>query len=105
MVANFPIDPPALLEINRKIATMGGGIIILVKKGPLFVGSLFGVCLFLGVCLSRQNKQNRKKGRARNKKMEGTNGPDPLPLVARTGVCQTPHVPEALVGGGSRGEE
>jgi len=49
----------------------------LAKKGPLFVGSLFGVCLFLGVRLSRQNKKNRKKGRAR-KKMEGTNGPDPL---------------------------
>jgi len=39
--------------------------------------SLFGVCLFLGVRLSRQNKKNRKKGRAK-KKMEGTNGPDPL---------------------------
>jgi hypothetical protein len=25
MIANFPIDRPALLEINRKIATMGGG--------------------------------------------------------------------------------
>ena len=56
-VANFPIDRPALLEINRKIATMGGGIIILAKKGPLFVGSLFGVCLFLGVRLSRQYKK------------------------------------------------
>jgi len=71
MVANFPIDRPALLEINRKIATMGGGIIILAKKGPLFVGSLFGVCLFLGVRLSRQNKKNRKKGRARKIKNGG----------------------------------
>jgi len=41
---------------------MGGGIIVLAKKGPLFVGSLFDVCLFLGVRLSRQNKKNRKKG-------------------------------------------
>jgi hypothetical protein len=60
-----------------KLRQWGGGIIILAKKEPLFVGSLFGVCLFLGVRLSRQNKKNRKKGRAK-KKMEGTNGPDPL---------------------------
>jgi len=41
---------------------MGGGIIILAKKGPLFVGSLLGVCLFLGVRLSRQNKKIGKRG-------------------------------------------
>jgi hypothetical protein len=42
---------------------MGGGIIILSKKGL----SLFGNCLFLGVRDSRQNEKKRKKGRARKK--------------------------------------
>jgi hypothetical protein len=42
---------------------MGGGIIILAKKGL----SLFGICLFLGVRDSRQIKKKRKKGRARKK--------------------------------------
>jgi hypothetical protein len=36
----------------------GGGFIILAKKGL----SLFGICLFLGVPNSRQNKKKRKKG-------------------------------------------
>ena len=31
-IADFTIDPPALLEINRKIATMGGGAILIVSK-------------------------------------------------------------------------
>jgi hypothetical protein len=42
-IANFTIDRPALLEINRKIATMGGGAIIIMSKIGL---SLFVVCLF-----------------------------------------------------------
>jgi hypothetical protein len=38
-IANFTTDRPALLEINRKIATMGGGAIIIVSKNrPLFFG-------------------------------------------------------------------
>jgi hypothetical protein len=53
----------------------GGGIIILAKKGL----SLFGVCLFLGVRNSRQNKKIGKGARQKKNKMEGTNGPDPLP--------------------------
>jgi len=78
MVANFPIDRPALLEINRKSATMGGGIIILAKKGPLFVGSLFGGCLFFWVfAFPARTKKIGKRG-APEKKMKGTNGPDPL---------------------------
>jgi len=32
MVANFSIDQPSLLEINRKIAKMGGGDYHLGKK-------------------------------------------------------------------------
>jgi hypothetical protein len=39
------IEPPALLEIHRKIAPMGGGAILIVSKLGL---SLFGVCLFFG---------------------------------------------------------
>ncbi len=35
-IANFVIDHPALLEINRKIAVMGLGDSHLVKKWPLF---------------------------------------------------------------------
>jgi hypothetical protein len=38
------IDQPALLENNRKIATMGGGQLSLCQKIGL---SLFVVCLFL----------------------------------------------------------
>jgi hypothetical protein len=38
MIADFTIDQPALLENNPKIATMGGGAIIIVSKNrPLFV--------------------------------------------------------------------
>ena len=47
------------------------------KKGL----SLFGVCLLLGVCDSRQNKKKEEKGARQKKKMEGTNGPDPLLCV------------------------
>jgi hypothetical protein len=39
-IANFTIDRPAPLEINRKIATMGGGDSHRVKKLPLFVRRL-----------------------------------------------------------------
>jgi hypothetical protein len=43
-IANFTIDQPAPLEINRKIATMGrGGAILIVSKKGL---SLFGVWRF-----------------------------------------------------------
>ena len=45
MIANFTIDRPAPLEINRKIATMGGGRFSSCQKIGL---SLFGVCLFFG---------------------------------------------------------
>jgi hypothetical protein len=34
------IDQPALLEINHKIATMGGAILIVSKNRPLFVWRL-----------------------------------------------------------------
>ena len=57
-IADFTIDRPALLEINRKIATMGGGIIILSKKGPLFVRRL-------SVFWSSAARQNKKKWRER----------------------------------------
>jgi hypothetical protein len=42
-IANSTIDCPGPLEINRKIATMGGGNSHLGRKKGL---SLFGVCLF-----------------------------------------------------------
>jgi hypothetical protein len=42
-IANSTIDRPGPLEINRKIATMGGGNSHLGRKKGL---SLFGVCLF-----------------------------------------------------------
>jgi hypothetical protein len=55
MVADFTIDRPSLLEINHKIATMGGGDYHLgEKRDSIFslcqkIGlSLFGVCLFFG---------------------------------------------------------
>ncbi len=55
---------------------MGGGIIILAKKGLsllLFVRrlSVFG-------CSQFPPEQKKKEKGARQKKMEGTNGPDPL---------------------------
>jgi hypothetical protein len=46
MIANFAIDRPALLENNRKIATMGGARLSLCQKNGL---SLFVICLFLWV--------------------------------------------------------
>jgi hypothetical protein len=45
-ITNFEIDYPALLEINRKIAVMGGGLFSSCQKIAL---SLFVVCLFSGV--------------------------------------------------------
>jgi hypothetical protein len=58
---------------------MGGGIIILAKKGISLFLSLFVVCLFLGVRDSSDSRQNKKKGkRDAPEKMEGTNGPDRL---------------------------
>ncbi len=78
---NFLIDQPALLEINQKIATMGGGIIILAKKGTLFVHTYSlcsaSVCFWVFAIPARTKK--RGKMGAPGKKMEATNGPDPLP--------------------------
>jgi len=45
-IADFTIDRPALLEINRKIATMGGGDYHLVEKRASLCSA--SVC-FLGV--------------------------------------------------------
>ncbi len=40
-IANFTIERPAPLEINRKIVTMGGGAILIVSKNrPPFVQRL-----------------------------------------------------------------
>ena len=67
---------------------MGGEDYHLVEKRAslcwIFVGSLFGVCLFLGVPDSSDSCQNKKKekGARQKKKMEGTNEPDPLNLGA-----------------------
>jgi len=49
MVADFTIDQPSLLEINRKIATMGGGDSHRVKNRPLFVRRLSVFCFFLAL--------------------------------------------------------
>jgi hypothetical protein len=45
-IANFAIDYPVLLEINHKIAVMGGGAILILSK----IWTLFVCCLsvFLG---------------------------------------------------------
>jgi len=40
MIANFTIDRPAPLEINRKFVTMGGGDSHRGEKEPLFVRCL-----------------------------------------------------------------
>jgi hypothetical protein len=50
-IANFTIDQQALLEINRKIATMGGGDSHCGKKRPLFVWCL---SVFWGVLALRK---------------------------------------------------
>ncbi len=77
MVTNFLIDQPALLEINRKIATMGGGDYHLGKKGPLFAAlCLLSVCFWVFAIPARKKK--KEKGAHQKKNMEGTNGPDPL---------------------------
>ncbi len=44
-IANYVIEQPALLEINRKIAVIGGVILILSKNWPPFVCC---VSVFLG---------------------------------------------------------
>jgi hypothetical protein len=59
MVADFTIDRPALLEINHKIATMGGGQFSSCQKLGL---SLFGVCLFFGVRTPPEKKEKKKSG-------------------------------------------
>jgi hypothetical protein len=46
MIANSAIDHPALLEINRKVAVMGGRQFSSCQKTGL---SLFIVCLFIWV--------------------------------------------------------
>jgi len=75
MIANFTIDRPALLEINRKIATMGGGRFSSCQKIGL---SLFGVCLFFGGfwCIKKLGLPPEKKILA------GRLGLDPLPTAA-----------------------
>ncbi len=62
---------------------MGGGGIryhLGEKRASLCSASVCFCCLWvaLGVRDSRQNEKKRKKGRAKKKKMEGMNGPDPL---------------------------
>ena len=64
------IDRPALLEINRKIATMGGGGISSCRKKGL---CLFGVCLFF-----EGFWRFEKIGLPRKKKLAGRLGLDPL---------------------------
>jgi hypothetical protein len=72
MVANFPIDRPALLEINRKIATMGGGDYHLGEKRAslcwIFVRrlSVFG-------CSPFPPEQKKLEKGARLKKKNGGN--------------------------------
>jgi len=55
---------------------MGGGIIILAKKGL----SLFGVCLFWGVRNSRKNKK-KEKGVRQKKKNGGNEWTGPPTIV------------------------
>jgi hypothetical protein len=69
-IGNFTIDRPALLEINCKIPTMGGAIVIVSKNRTLFVWHLYVFCL-------------QKKSGAPELKNGGTNGPDPLPLCGK----------------------
>ena len=60
-ITNFTIDRPAPLEINRKIATMGGGAILIVSKNrPLFVQRL-SVFLFF-----RELRKIRPPARKKN---------------------------------------
>jgi hypothetical protein len=70
-IANFTIDRPGPLEINRKIATMGGGNSHLGRKKGL---SLFGVCLFFG-CFLRFGKSGLPPKKTF---LAGRLGPDPL---------------------------
>jgi hypothetical protein len=72
-VADFTIDRPGLLEINRKIATMGGGILIVSKKKPHFVRRL---SVFLGVLAASKLKVSRHK----KKILAGRLGLDPLSI-------------------------
>jgi hypothetical protein len=58
MIANFTIDRPGPLEINRKIATMGGAILILVEKRASLCSS--SVC-FLGVFCASEKVVSRPK--------------------------------------------
>jgi hypothetical protein len=57
-VADFTIDRPALLEINHKITTMGGGDSHRVKKKPHFVRRL---SVFFGVLAASKLKVSRHK--------------------------------------------
>jgi hypothetical protein len=52
---------------------MGGGIIILSKKGPLFVWRLSVFLLFLGVRVSSDSRQNKKKEKGARQKKNGGN--------------------------------
>jgi hypothetical protein len=59
-IANFPIDRPALLlEINHKIATMGGGDYHLGKKPDSICSA--SVC-FLVFAIPARTKKRGKRG-------------------------------------------
>ena len=58
MIANFTIDQPAPLEINCNLVTMGGAILIVSKKQPLFVQHL---SVFWGVLVHRKIRSPARK--------------------------------------------
>jgi len=70
-VADFTIDQAALLEINRKIATMGGGDSHHVKKSASLCSA--SVCFLLGVLALRKIRSP-----APPKKLAGRLGLEPL---------------------------
>ena len=74
MIANSTIDRPGPLEINRKIATMGGAILILVEKRASLCSA--SVC-FLGVFCASEKVVSRPKKTF----LAGRLGPDPLHMV------------------------
>ena len=72
-MANFTIDRPALLEINRKIVTMGGGDSHRDKESAFFVRRL---SVFWGVLALRKIRSPTPKT-----KLVGRLGLDPLITV------------------------
>ena len=71
MIANSTIDRPGPLEINRKIATMGGAILILVEKRASLCS--VSVCFFSVFCALEKVVSRPKKTF-----LAGRLGPDPL---------------------------